>query len=113
MDKEARIDVELEAEDTLGVLLKRIRVELPGKGDLRKQAKSIVENLSYLDPLKMIEMDPVSEAALIRSVKPSPEGFTEIILRGGNSITLERKGKSLHISRPNLERLIEDLKFGS
>ena len=51
----------------------------------------------------MIEMDPVSEAALIRSVKPTPEGFTEIILRGGNSITLERRGKSLHISRPNLD----------
>ena len=34
MDNEARIDVELEAEDTLGVLLKRIRVELPMKGDL-------------------------------------------------------------------------------
>ena len=111
MDNEAKVDVELEAEDTLGVLLKRIRVELPKKGDLRKQAKSIVENLTYLDALKVIEVDGVSDAALIRSAKPAPEGFTEVILRGGNSIVVERRGAPLHISKATLERLIKDLQF--
>src|SRR5580765_6996023 len=111
MDNEVKVDVELEAEDTLGVLLKRVRVELPRKGDLRKQAKLVIEKLTYLDDLRLIEVDGVSDAVLIRSAKPAPEGFTEVILRNGNSLVIERKGAALHISRATLDRLIKDLQF--
>jgi len=111
MDNETKVEVELEAEDTLGVLLKRIRVEMPRKGDLRNQAKMVIEKLAYLDDLKLIEVDGVSDAVLIRSAKPSPEGFTEIILRNGNSLVIERKGAALHISRATLERLVKHLQF--
>jgi hypothetical protein len=109
MDNVAKINVELEAEDSLGVLLKRIRVELPVRGDLRKQAKTIVERLTYLDTLKVIEVDGVSDAALIRSEKPAADGFTEVVLRGGTSIVVERRGAPLHISRQTLSRLTSDL----
>ena len=111
MDNESvKIKVELEAEDTLGVLLKRVHVELPTtRVDLRKQATALVERLSYLDTLKVLEVDGISNAALIRSEKPTDEGFTEIIIRGGNSISLERRGAALHISRKILERLTTDL----
>ena len=104
-----KIHVELDAEDTLGALLRRVRVETDRPGDLRKQAKAVVERLSYVDDLKLLEVDGVSHAALIRSAKPTDEGYTEVILRGGTSIVLERRGSPLHLSRKNLERLTTDL----
>jgi hypothetical protein len=110
-----RIDVraEIEAEDQLGVLLKRIEVEGPEKkrpvdAILRKQAAAIVEKISYLGELKVIEVDGFSDAVQIRSRKPR-DGFIEVILRNGNCIVLERKPTALNISRKDYERLVEDL----
>src|SRR5436305_2092300 len=105
------IHIDLEAEDTLGVLLKSVRVEFKTKPAnaqtaLRKQATTIVAGLSYIEELKVIEVDGVSNAVQIRSVKPSEDGFIEIILRGGNQISFERRGTPLHISRKDFSRLL-------
>jgi hypothetical protein len=106
-----RVTAEIEAEDQLGMLVKRVQVETTGKGDLRKQAASIVEKIDYLgSELKVIEVDGVSNAVQIRSRKPLADGFIEIVLRGGNYLSLERKGKPLHISKGDYERLVRDLK---
>ncbi len=58
-----KIDVELEAEDTLGVVLKRIKVEFPKPlTDLRKEAAGLVDRLSCLEALRLLEVDTVSHA---------------------------------------------------
>jgi hypothetical protein len=106
-----KVTAEIEAEDQLGMLVKRVQVETAGQGDLRKQAASIVDKIDYLgSELKVIEVDGVSNAVQIRSKKPLTDGFIEIILRGGNHLSLERKGKPLHISKGDYERLVRDLK---
>jgi len=110
----AKAQVELQAADTLGVLLKRVQVDFERvptdvAGTLRKQASAIVERLNYIDTLKVIEVDGMSHAVQIRSAKPANEGFIEIILRAGRSISFERRGSPLHISRTQLDRLINDL----
>jgi hypothetical protein len=115
-----RVTTELEAEDTLAVLLKRVQLEgLAPRGSLRpvleKQARSIVEKVTYLDgELSLIEVDGVSNAVQIRSKKPSrtPDAevrFVEIMLRNGNFISVESRGGALHVSRENYTRLIKDL----
>jgi len=107
---EIKVTAEIEAADQLGMLVKRVQIETPKKGDLRKQAASIVEKIDYLGcELKVIEVDGVSNAVQIRSKKPLADGFIEIILRGGNFLSLERKGAPLHISKGDYERLIHDL----
>src|SRR5437867_4122072 len=103
------VRTELEAEDSLAVLLKRIRLEgppprVPVRALLEKQARAIVEKVTYLDgELSLIEIDGVSNAVQIRSKKPITEGsgtrFGEIILRNGNLITVEARGAALHVSR--------------
>src|SRR5262245_47065060 len=108
---EINVTAEIEASDQLGLLLKRVRVEAPRRGDLRKRAAAIVAKIDYLGcELKLIEVDGVSNAVQIRSRKPAEDGFVEIILRGGNSLSLERRGAPLHISKGDYERLIRDLK---
>ena len=108
---EIRVTAEIEAKDQLGMLVRRVQVESPNRGDLRKQAAAIVERIDYLGcELKVIEVDGVSNATQIRSRKTLADGFIEIILRGGNSVSLERKGKPLHISNSDYERLVRDLK---
>ena len=114
------VKTELEAEDSLAVLLKRIRLEGPRPETsvpalLEKQARAIVENVTYLDgELSLIEIDGVSNAVQIRSKKPAPAAesgarFVEIVLRNGNLITVEARGSALHVSRENYNRLIETL----
>jgi len=106
-----KVTAEIEAEDQLGMLLKRLHVEALRGRDLRQQASAIVEKIDYLGcELKVIEVDGVSNAVQIRSKKSMPGGFIEIILRGGNSLSLERKGAPLHISKGDYERLVRDLK---
>jgi len=106
-----KVTAEIEATDQLGMLVKRIVVETPLHGDLRKQAADIVEKIDYLGcELKVIEVDGVSNAVQIRSKKVVADTFIEIILRGGNYLSLERKGAPLHISKSDYERLIRDLK---
>jgi len=108
---EVKVTTDIEATDQLGLLVRRLRMESPVAGDLRKQATSIVEKIDYLGgELKVIEVDGVSKAVQIRSKKPATDGFIEVILRGGNYISLERKGAPLHISKGDFERLISDLK---
>ena len=116
-----RVTTEVEAEDTLAVLLKRVRLEgLAPRGSVRavleKQAKTIVEKVNYLDgELGLIEVDGISNAVQIRSKNPnrpapeSPVRFVEVVLRNGNIITVEAHGGSLHVSRENYNRLVETL----
>jgi len=108
---ELKITTDIEATDQLGMLVRRIQVQAPRKGDLRKQAAAIVERVTYLgSELKVIEVDGVSDAVQIRSKKPAEDGFVEVILRQGHYLSLERKGTPLHISKGDFERLIRDLK---
>lgn len=108
---EVKVTTDIEATDQLGMLVRRVRMESPAAGDLRKQATSIIEKIDYLGgELKVIEVDGVSKAVQIRSKKPAVDGFIEVILRGGNHLSLERKGAPLHISKGEFERLLRDLK---
>jgi hypothetical protein len=106
-----KITTDIEATDQLGMLVRRIEMESPVKGNLRRQAAAIVEKLTYLgSELKVIEVDGFSDAVQIRSKKPAQDGFLEVILRRGNYLSLERKGAPLHISKTDFEKLIRDLK---
>src|SRR6516164_3266322 len=106
-----KVTAEIEATDQLGMLLRRVEVETPQAGDLRKQASAIVEKIDYLGcELKVLEVDGVSKAVQIRSKKAAPDGFIEVILRGGNYASVERKGTPLHISKSDFDRLVRDLK---
>ena len=108
---DVKVTADIEAEDQLGMLVRGVKLEALRPGDLRRQAKAIVEKIDYLgSDLKVIEVDGVSNAVQIRSRKPLADGFIEIILRGGNFLSLERKGAPLHISKSDYERLIRDLK---
>ena len=107
-----KVSVEVEAVDQLGLLLKRIQMEAPSrKGVLQNQARAVVEKLTYLgEELKLIEMDGVSNAAQIRSGKSENQSFVEVILRGGNSLSLERRpAGTLHVSKADFVRLVKDL----
>ena len=114
-----RVNMELEAEDTLAVRLKRLELEGPEpkaevRSVLEKQTRGILEQVQYLDgELGLIEVDGVSNAVQIRSKKPEaqPSGkrYAEVVLRGGNQITVEAHGAPLHVSKENYKRLIETL----
>ena len=107
---EVKVTTDIEATDLLGMLVRRIQLESPRKGDLRKQAQEVVERITYLgSELKVIEVDGVSNAVQIRSKKPAENGYVEVILRGGNFLSLERKPASLHISKGDFERLLKEL----
>jgi hypothetical protein len=105
-----KITTDIEATDLLGMLVRKIQFESPHKGDLRKQAQEVVEKITYLGgELKVIEVDGVSNAVQIRSRKLEANGYVEVILRGGNFLSLERKPASLHISKGDFERLVGEL----
>jgi len=105
-----KITTDIEATDLLGMLVRKIELESPRKGDLRKQAQEIVEKITYLGgELKVIEVDGVSNAVQIRSRKPEANGYVEVILRGGNFLSLERKPAALHISKGDFEKLVQEL----
>ena len=114
--QEVRINEEFEAEDTLAVRLKKLRVEgAPRTGPIRevleKQARTIVKDVDYLDgELALIEVDGSANAVQIRSKKPAEGKFVEVILRGGNSISVEGRGGAVHVARENYEKLKETLK---
>jgi len=107
---EVKVTTDIEAMDQLGMLVRKIVMESPQKGNLQKQASAIVEKITYLgSELKVIEVDGVTNAAQIRGRK-NEDGYVEVILRGGTWLSLERKPKALHISKGDFERLIRDLK---
>src|SRR2546428_12557914 len=108
---DVKITTDIEATDQLGMLVRRIQVESPRRGDLGKQAAAMVEKVNYLGwERKVVEVDGVSDAVQTRSKKPAEDGFVEVVLRHGNHLSLERKGAPLHISKGDFERLIRDLK---
>jgi len=108
---EVKVTTDIEASDQLGMLVRRVQVESPVRGDLQKQASALVEKIDYLGcELKVIEVDGVSKAVQIRSKKAAPDGFIEVVLRGGNYASVERKGTPLHISKSDFDRLVRDLK---
>ena len=105
-----KVTVELEASDSLAVLLKSMRVEgaIQDASRLRAQARAIVEGVIYLDgELALIEVDGVANAVQIRSKKPVEGRFVEIILRNGYLITVEAKGAPVHLSQENLRKLTD------
>lgn len=109
-----QVHIDLDAADKLGLLLKRIQLDktqLPKDipATLRRQSSNIVERLAFLEALKVIEVDGVSHAVQIRSTKRADDGFNEVVLRKGNSVSFERRGAPLHISKTHFERLIRDL----
>jgi len=112
-----QLRTELAGQDSLAVLLKRLRLEgpqtqTPARTLLEKQARTILERITYLHgDLALIEVDGVSNAVQIRSKKPGATGtrFVEILLRNGNVVTVEAHGAPLLVSRENYRRLIEDL----
>jgi hypothetical protein len=118
MDKqEVHVNEDLEAQDTLAVRLNKLRVEgAPRSGPIRDvletQAQKIVKEVNYLDgELAVIEVDGGKNAVQIRTKAPaSKEKFVEVILRGGNSISVEGRGGSVHVARENYEKLKETLK---
>src|SRR5438045_1690416 len=102
---EIKVTTDIEATDQLGMLVRKIVVESPRKGNLRNQAAAIVEKITYLGgELKVIEVDGISNAAQIRSKKPGEDGYVEIIIRNGNWLSLERKPAALHISKGDFDR---------
>jgi hypothetical protein len=109
-----KVTVEVEASDTLAALLKGMRVEgaaptQPVAAKLRTQTRAIVEGVDYLGgELALIEVDGVANAVQIRSKKAQPQ-HVEVILRGGNIITVDCKGGAVHISQDNLQKLTETL----
>ena len=106
---EVKITTDIEATDQLGMLIRRIQIESPRRGDLQKQARAVIEKISYLgSELKLIELDGISNAAQLRRKKPAPDGYVEVVLRGGNMLSLERKPSALHVSKGDFERLIRD-----
>jgi len=108
---DVKITTDIQAADQLGLLLRKLELQSPRKGNIQKQAKDIVEKVTYLGcELKVIEVDGISGAVQIRSKKPAEDGFIEIILRDGNRLSLERRPDALHMSKGTFERLIRDLK---
>jgi hypothetical protein len=106
---EVKVTTDIEAMDLLGMLVRKIQLESPHTGDLRKQAREVVDRITYLgSELKVIEVDGVSNAVQIRG-KKMDTGYVEVILRGGNFLSLERKPQALHISKADFERLTDDL----
>ena len=55
-----KITTDIEATDLLEMLVRKIQLESPHKGDLRKQAQEVVEKITYLGgELKVIEVDGI------------------------------------------------------
>jgi hypothetical protein len=108
-----KVSVDLEASDSLAVRLNGMRVEGSGQPEpsrLQEQTRKIVDEVTYLDgQLAMIEVDGVSNAVQIRTKKPELPKYVEVILRGGNVITVEAKAAPVHVSQENLEKLTETL----
>jgi hypothetical protein len=113
--EDVKVTVDLEAEDTLAVRLRSLhmeglRPETPVRADLERQTRAILDKVTYLDgALALIEVDGVSNAVLIRSAKPAEGRFVQVVLRNGNSIRVEGHGGSIHVSRENYGKLLEEL----
>jgi hypothetical protein len=107
------VTVDLEAEDTLAVRLKGLKVTsskeaAPGRETMERQTRAILDRAALFEGgLALIEVDGVSNAVLLRSPKPSEGRFVQVVLRNGNSIAVEAHGAPVHLSRENYEQLTE------
>ena len=107
---EVKVITDIEATDLLGMLVRKVQLESSTKGDLRRQAQNVVDKITYLGgELRVLEVDGVSNAVQIRSKKPAHDGYIEVILRGGNFVSVERKPAALHISKGDFDKLIGEL----
>ena len=112
MRDDLKIEAVLEAEDTLAVRLKSLRVSGPRpegaiRDVLQRQTRAILDGGAWFEGgLSLIEVDAMGNAALIRSTKPSDSRYVQIVLRGGTSIELETFGGATHLSRENYEKLL-------
>ena len=109
-----KIHIDVENADSLGLLLCHTRLESPRKPSnvpaaLRRQAEVAVERLAFLDDLKVIEVDGIANAVQIRSRTPRDGVFTEVVLRGGDVLTLERRNASLHLPKQDFPKLLDCL----
>ena len=108
---ELKVTADVKPTDQPIMMVTRIEIEALRSGDLRNQAAAIVEKINYLGcELKVIEVDGVSNAVQIRSSKPAADGYIEIVLRGGRSLSFEKKGEPLRLSKGDYEKLLRDLK---
>ena len=113
MRNEVQVKVNLEAEDTLAVLLKSLEVkadwaEAPIRQTLERQTRAILDKAFLLDGgLALLEVDGVSNAVLMRSPKPNNGRFVQVVLRNGNSIELDVHGGTVHMARENYEKLLK------
>jgi hypothetical protein len=113
MRNEVKVKVNLEAEDTLAVLLKSLEVkadwtEGPVRQTLERQTRAILDKATLLEGgLALLEIDGVSNAVLMRSPKPNDGRYVQVVLRNGNSMELDVHGGTVHMARENYEKLVK------
>jgi hypothetical protein len=112
MRDDVKVKADLEAEDTLAVRLNSLQVtgarpEGSVRDAIQRQAQAIAKDATGFEggPIGLVEVDGVSNAALMRSEKPQAGRFIQVVLRNGDSIQVEAKGGSTHLSRENYEKL--------
>jgi hypothetical protein len=119
MRDDVKVKADLEAEDTLAVRLNSLKVtgaspEGSVRDAIQRQAQTIAKEATWFEggPVGVVEVDGVSNAAMMRSEKPAKPGrFVQVVLRNGDSIEVEAKGGATHLSRENYDRL-KDLLTG-
>lgn len=114
MRNDVDIKVDLEAEDSLAVRLNSMEVSGarpsgPVRDVLQRQVQAIQKEAKGFEggQLGVVEVDGVSNAALMRSQKPEGKRFVQVVLKNGDSIKVEAKGGATHLSRENYEKLKE------
>jgi hypothetical protein len=114
MRNDVNVKTDLEAEDSLAVRLNSMEVtgtrpDGAVRETLQRQAQAIQKEATWFEtgPLELVEVDGVSNAVLMRSQKPEAKKFVQVVLRNGDSIKVEAKGGSTHLSRENYEKLTE------
>jgi hypothetical protein len=112
MRDDLKVEAILEAEDTLAVRLKSLRLSGPRpdgatRDVLQRQTRAILAEADRFEGgLSLIEVDGVSNAVLMRSSKPPDGRYVQVVLRNGDSIELETVGGAAHLSRENYEKLL-------
>ena len=112
MRDDVKITVDLEAEDTLAVKLKSLRLQgpkvtVPARQVLERQTRGVLDVAGCFEGgLSLLEVDGVSNAVLLRTPKPSEGRFVQVVLRNGDSIQVEAHGGATHLSRENYERVL-------
>lgn len=130
-EKQDGVEVRAEIEDfdkyscrlkSLALTVDRTDSDPPAR--LHVQAKEVARTIHYLtEDLKLVELDPVTEAAQLRSSPPQKRQATttyfELMLQSGNKASLrrysqrkgetERQGVVMILTEETFERLTNDL----